>query len=81
MPLDAASRIASRIRCIQKVAHFSFHTCFGGKAGKYDRQAVDKKIQMEENKRRQYTRKAFLFRKRNLASQKSSPIELPVLVG
>ena len=50
MLLDAASRIASRIRCIQKVAHFSFHTCFGGKAGKYDRQAVDKKLQTEKNK-------------------------------
>ena len=50
MLLDAASRIASRIRCIQKVAHFSFHTCFDGKAGKYDRQAVDKKIQAKKNK-------------------------------
>ena len=47
--VNASRCSSSRIRRIQK-AHIAFHTCFGGKAEKYDRQAVDKKIQAEKNK-------------------------------
>ena len=63
MLLDAASRI----RCIQKVAHFSFYTCFGGKAGKIrstiDR--ADKNKRSEKNKQRQYRQNISFQKKRN----------------
>ena len=66
MLLDAASRI----RCIQKVAHFSFHTCFGGKAGEIRNTGSRQKIQTKRNKaktvyRTEYTGKQFSFQKIN----------------
>ena len=57
MLLDAASRI----RCIQKVAHFSFHTCFA-KREKYEIRAVDKKYKRKEQSK-DSTGKIFLQKK------------------
>ena len=61
MRLDAASRI----RCIQKVAHFSFHTCFGGKAGKIRNTGSGQKIQTERNKAKTVQAKYLSSEERN----------------
>ena len=58
MLLDAASRI----RCIQKVVHFSFHTWFGGKAGKMRNTTVDKNTS-GKNKAKTVQAKYFFRRK------------------
>ena len=56
--------VASRIRCIQKVAYFSFLTCFGGKVEKHDdRRAVDKNTNGKKTKQRQYRQNISLRRK------------------
>ena len=58
----------ARIRCIQKVAHFSFHTCFGGKAGKV-RNTIDRADKNTRSgkkyKQRQYRQSISLQKKRN----------------
>ena len=71
--VNASRCSSSRIRRIQK-AHIAFVPT---SAAKRKNTINSRKIQAKKtNKKRQYTGKTFLFRKRNFASQKSSPIEL-----
>ena len=53
---------ASRIRCIQKVAHFSFHTCFGGNAGKI--RNTGSRNTNEKNKAKQGSTGKYFFRRK-----------------
>ena len=67
--VNASSYSSSRIRCIQK-AHSAFVPASEAKR----KNTIDsRKIQAEKNKQRQYTGKAFLFRKKEL-HHKSLPL-------
>ena len=77
--VNASRCSSSRIRCIQKAQYrLSYLLRRHSRKNTIDR--ADKNTR-RKNKQRQYTGKTFLFRKRNFASQKSSSIELSVLVG
>ena len=77
--VNASRCSSSRIRRIQK-AQYRLSYLLRRHSGKSTIDRADKNTK-RKSKQRQYTGKIFLFRKRNFASQRPSPIELPVLVS